>query len=92
MLRDCVLDFGGSWEEHLYVAEFVYNKSYQASIRMPPFEELYDKKCQLPLCWDDVGEKALIGLDLVAQLVEKIRVIQNRLRVVQDREEKCANM
>ena len=32
MLRSCVLDFGGSWDEHLALAEFAYNNSYQNSI------------------------------------------------------------
>ena len=28
MLRACALDFGGSWNEHLPLAEFSYNNSY----------------------------------------------------------------
>ena len=32
MLRACVLDFNGIWEEHLPLLEFAYNNSYQASI------------------------------------------------------------
>ena len=32
MLRACVLDHHGSWEEHLPLVEFAYNNSYQASI------------------------------------------------------------
>ena len=32
MLRACVLDLKGSWEEHLPLVEFTYNNSYQASI------------------------------------------------------------
>ena len=27
-LRACVLDFRGSWEDYLYLAEFAYNNSY----------------------------------------------------------------
>jgi IS30 family transposase len=45
MLRACALDFGGSWEEHLPLAEFSYNNSYQSSIQMAPFEALYGRKC-----------------------------------------------
>ncbi|GKE69406.1 putative reverse transcriptase domain-containing protein [Tanacetum coccineum] len=33
MLRACVSDFGGSWDVHLPLAEFYYNKSYHSSIR-----------------------------------------------------------
>ena len=35
MLRACILDHKGSWEEHL-----PYNNSYQASIQMAPYEAL----------------------------------------------------
>ncbi|MBM1124178.1 DDE-type integrase/transposase/recombinase, partial [Klebsiella pneumoniae] len=34
MLRACVLDFGGSWEDHLHLVEFAYNNSYHSSIGM----------------------------------------------------------
>ena len=29
ILRACMLDFKGSWEDHLHLAEFAYNNSYQ---------------------------------------------------------------
>ena len=32
MLRACVQDHKGSWEEHLPLVEFAYNNGYQASI------------------------------------------------------------
>ena len=32
MLRACILDHKGSWEEHLPLVEFAYNNSYQMSI------------------------------------------------------------
>ncbi|KAI3741139.1 hypothetical protein L1987_58806 [Smallanthus sonchifolius] len=32
MLRACALDFGGSWDDHLPLAEFSYNNSYHSSI------------------------------------------------------------
>ena len=38
MLRACVLDLKGSWEEHLPLVEFAYNNNYQASIQMAPYE------------------------------------------------------
>jgi hypothetical protein len=41
MLRACVIDFGGSWDDHLPLVEFLYNNNYHASIGMPPYEALY---------------------------------------------------
>jgi len=52
-----MLDFNGSWEDHLHLAEFAYNNSYQASIKMTPFEALYGRKYRSPLCWDDIGNR-----------------------------------
>ncbi|KAK8936941.1 hypothetical protein KSP39_PZI012585 [Platanthera zijinensis] len=56
MLRMCVLDFGKHWEDHLYLVEFAYNNSYQASIKMAPFEALYGRKCRTLLSWLETGE------------------------------------
>jgi hypothetical protein len=61
LLRACVLMFDRSWESSLPYAEFLYNNSYQASIKMSPFEALYERKCQTPLMWSNVGEKTLEG-------------------------------
>ena len=43
MLRACVLDLKGSWEEHLPLVEFAYNNRYQTSIQMVPYEALYGR-------------------------------------------------
>ncbi|GJY93132.1 putative reverse transcriptase domain-containing protein [Tanacetum coccineum] len=47
MLRACVIDFGGSWDVYLPLAEFSYNNSYHMSIRCALFEALYGRKCKL---------------------------------------------
>ncbi|KAJ9552277.1 hypothetical protein OSB04_016322 [Centaurea solstitialis] len=47
MLRACVLDFGGSWDTYLPLAEFSYNNSFHASIGMPPYEMLYGRSVTL---------------------------------------------
>src|SRR6266516_3232293 len=41
MLRACVISIGKKWEESLPYTEFSYNNSYQASLKMAPFEVLY---------------------------------------------------
>jgi len=57
MLRACMLDFKGSWEDHFHLAEFDYNNSYQASIKMAPLDALYGRKCRSLLYWDDIGDR-----------------------------------
>ena len=49
MLRACVLDFKGSWEDQLPLIEFAYNNSYHATIGMPPYEALYGRRCRSPI-------------------------------------------
>ncbi|GJW93579.1 putative reverse transcriptase domain-containing protein [Tanacetum coccineum] len=44
MLRACMIDFGSGWDKHLPLAEFSYNNSYHASIKVAPFESLYGRK------------------------------------------------
>ena len=50
LLRSCVLDCQGSWEDHLPLVEFAYNNSYQSTIGMAPFEALYGRPCRSPSC------------------------------------------
>ncbi|KAI5341686.1 hypothetical protein L3X38_009561 [Prunus dulcis] len=44
MLRACALQFREDWDEKLPLMEFAYNNSYQASIKMSPFDALYGKQ------------------------------------------------
>ena len=83
MLRACVLDHKGSWEEHLPLVEFAYNNSYQASIQMAPYEALYGRPCRSPLCWTKVGESSITGADLIRDTSEKVSLIRQRLLMAQ---------
>jgi transposase InsO family protein len=49
MLSACALKHEGSWDKSLPYTEFSYNNSYQASLKMSPFEALYGRKCRTPL-------------------------------------------
>ena len=86
MLRACVLDHQGSWEEYLPLVEFVYNNSYQASIQTAPYEALYGRPCRSPLCWTKVGESSITGPDLIRDTSEKVSLIRQRLLTDQSRQ------
>ncbi|GJZ41116.1 putative reverse transcriptase domain-containing protein [Tanacetum coccineum] len=60
MLRACVIDFGGSWDVHLQLAEFSYNNSYHTSIRCAPFEALYGRKCRRKPLEFKVGDRVML--------------------------------
>ena len=65
IIRVCDMDFKGNWDDQLPLIEFSYNNSYHASIGMPSYEALYGRKCRSPICWDEVGERKILGSELV---------------------------
>ncbi|KAI3682071.1 hypothetical protein L2E82_50219 [Cichorium intybus] len=91
MLRACAIDFGGSWDDHLHLAEFSYNNSYHSSIKMPPYEALYGRKCRTPVCWGEVGQRVLGSTEIVLQTTEKIQVIRDHLATARSRQKSYAD-
>ena len=85
-----MLKFKGNWDRHLPLMEFSYNNSYQSSIEMALYEALYGRKCRTPLCWDEVGERKLLGLEIVQVTKDNVKVIKDRLKIAQDRQKSYA--
>nr|GEU62199.1 putative reverse transcriptase domain, ribonuclease H-like domain, aspartic peptidase domain protein [Tanacetum cinerariifolium] len=61
-------------------SEFAYNNSYHASIKMPPFEMLYRRKCRMLVCWDEVRSRELARTDVDLATTEKKKTTRKRLR------------
>ena len=59
---------------------------------MAPYESLYGKRCRTPMCWTELNEHKIIGLDLVKDMEEKVQIIQQRLKAVSDRQGSYANL
>lgn len=91
MLRACVIEFQGSWDDYLPLMEFAYNNSYQSSIGMAPYESLYGRACRTPLCWNEVGERQLTGPEIVDLTAEKVKIIRERLKTAQGRQKNYAD-
>jgi len=91
MLRACVLDLSGNWENHLPLVEFAYNNSFQATIGMSPYEALYGRRCRSPVYWDEVGERRILGPELIEKTVEAIDKIRLRIKAAQDRQKSYAD-
>ena len=72
MLRGCVIDFKGAWDDYLPLVEFAYNNSFQSSIGMAPYEALYGRRCRTPLCWSEVGEMQILGQNSFNNLKKKL--------------------
>ncbi|GJU62396.1 putative reverse transcriptase domain-containing protein [Tanacetum coccineum] len=92
MLRTCVIDFGKGWVKHLPLAEFSYNNSYHASIKVAPYEALYGRKCRSPVCRAEVGEAQLTGSEMIQETTETIVLIKQRIQAAQDRQKSYADL
>ncbi|GJW11865.1 putative reverse transcriptase domain-containing protein, partial [Tanacetum coccineum] len=90
ILRACGIDFGKGWVNHLPLVEFSYNNSYHTSIKAAPFEALYGRKCRSPVCWTEVGEAQILGLELIQETTEKIIQIKKRMQAARDRQKSYA--
>nr|XP_016462974.1 PREDICTED: uncharacterized protein LOC107786053 [Nicotiana tabacum] len=69
-----------------------HNSRFHVSIRMAPFDALYGRSCRSPIRWFEVGEAELLGLDLVHQAMEKVKIIQERLKTSQSRQKSYADI
>ena len=60
-------------------------------IGMAPYETFYGRKCQTPLCWDEIGERKLEDVEKIEATSEKVKIIRERLKVKQDRQKSYAD-
>ena len=60
--------------------EFVYNNTYHSTIHMAPYETLYGRRCKSPIGWFQVGEAGGIVPHLIYKPMEKVKLIQERLK------------
>jgi transposase InsO family protein len=85
MLRACAMQDKLGWDKRLPYAEFSYNNSYQASLKMSPFQTLYGRNCRTPLHWDQPGERQVFGLDTLLEAEENIRMVRENLKAAQSK-------
>jgi hypothetical protein len=86
MLRACALKHGRSWDKSLPYAEFSYNNSYQASLKMAPFEALYGRKCRTPLYWNQTRESQVFGPEILQEAEKQVQIIRENLKTAQSRQ------
>jgi hypothetical protein len=85
------MEYPGSWDNNMSLVEFSYNNNYQESLKMAPFKVLYGHQCHTPLNWIELGEKVIIGLDLVNEAEATVRRIQDNLKATKSRQESYTN-
>nr|XP_009788409.1 PREDICTED: uncharacterized protein LOC104236191 [Nicotiana sylvestris] len=59
---------------------------------MAPFEALYGRRCRSLIGWFEVGKAELLGPDLVHHAMEKVKVIQERMKTTQSRQKSYADV
>jgi hypothetical protein len=91
ILRMYVMDKPSRWEDYLHLVEFAYNNGYHASLKMSPFEELYGRKCNTPVNWDNPADRTIVGLELLKEMEDQMIKIKQNLKVTQDRQKIYAN-
>ncbi|XP_028057537.1 uncharacterized protein LOC114261461 [Camellia sinensis] len=53
---------------------------------MAPYKALYGRKCRSSICWIEVGDRVLLGPEIVQTTTKKIKVIQQRLKTAQSQQ------
>jgi hypothetical protein len=91
MLSACALKHGGSWDKSLLFAEFSYNNSFQASLKMAPFEALYGRKCRTSLYWSKTGESQLFRPEIIKEAERQVQIVRENLKVAQSRQKSYAD-
>ncbi|GJR43036.1 putative reverse transcriptase domain-containing protein [Tanacetum coccineum] len=91
MLIACAIDFGGNWDTHLPLVELSYNNNYHSSVKCTPFEAFYERKCQTPIAWAEVGESKLIRPEIIQETTDEIVQIKERLMTARDRQKRYAD-
>jgi hypothetical protein len=90
ILEDMLQDKIG-WDKRLPYAELSYNNSYQASLKMSPFEALYGRNCRTLLHWDQPSERQVFGPDILLEAEENIRMVRENLKAAQSRQRSYAD-
>jgi hypothetical protein len=91
MLRACALQDQSGCDKRLPYAKFSYNNSYQASMKMSPFQALYGRSCRTPLQWDQPGEKQVFGPYILLEAEENIKMVRENLKIAQSRQRSYAD-
>nr|GEW74159.1 putative reverse transcriptase domain-containing protein [Tanacetum cinerariifolium] len=78
--------------EDLQLGVESYQKKLNLTIKAAPFEALYGRKCQSPICWTEVGEAQILAPELIQETTEKIVQIKERMQAASDQQKSYADL
>jgi hypothetical protein len=73
------MQYERSWDKSMSYAEFSYNNSYQESLKMTPFEKLYDRRCRTPLFWNEAREQKVFEPDILQEAEKQVRMVRENI-------------
>ena len=68
MLRMYVKDKKTKWGDYLHLTKFGNKNGYQTYLKMRPFEVIYGRRCKLPLSWDHLEYKLILGPNMLKEM------------------------
>jgi hypothetical protein len=92
MLHMYVRTKPNKWEDYIHLVEFAYNNGYQTSSKLSPFEVLYDRKCTTPISWDNPTDRLMVGPEMLQEMENMVRKVQQNLKEAQDRQKSYADL
>jgi hypothetical protein len=87
----CALQDKSGWDKKFPYAEFSYNNSHEASLKMSSFQALYGRSCRTLLLWDQPRERQVFVLDVLLEEEENIKMVQKNLKIAQSRHRSYAD-
>ncbi|XP_070005172.1 uncharacterized protein [Nicotiana sylvestris] len=64
---------------------------YRFNIEMAPSEAFYGRQCCSPIGWFEPGEARLCDTDLAKDVLDKVKLIQEQLRIAQSMQKSCTD-
>ncbi|XP_060668916.1 uncharacterized protein LOC132800034 [Ziziphus jujuba] len=61
-------------------------------IDMLPYEALYGKQCRTSLCWNAMGERKVLGPEIIQTTIDKVNTIWVRLKAAQNKQKSYADL
>jgi hypothetical protein len=80
MLMACALKYGKSWD-----------KSYQTSIKMAPYEALYVRQSRTPLFWSQTRESHVFRPEVLKDVEKQVQMVRESLKVAETRQKSYAD-
>ncbi|XP_040951596.1 uncharacterized protein [Gossypium hirsutum] len=59
---------------------------------MAPYEALYSRKCCTTLCWIELGERRVLGSELVSETESKVCLIRDKLKAASNTQKSYADL